>query len=61
VAEQVLGVAHRFGHQTLGTGHLLLAILENPDETSAAVLEAWPDPHQIASEVIQALPGDEHT
>jgi ATP-dependent Clp protease ATP-binding subunit ClpA len=61
VAEDVLSVAHRLDHRIVGTGHLFLAILENPDETTAEILEALPDAQQIAGEVTEALPGDEHT
>ncbi|MGA2453378.1 MAG: Clp protease N-terminal domain-containing protein [Solirubrobacteraceae bacterium] len=61
VAEDVLSVAHRLDHRIVGTGHLFLAILENPDETTAEILEALPDAQQIAGEMTEALPGDEHT
>ncbi len=61
VAEQVLEVADRLGQHSLGTGHLFLAILENPDENTVAILEAWPDTRQLAAELVAALPGDEHS
>jgi ATP-dependent Clp protease ATP-binding subunit ClpA len=61
VAEDVLGVADRFAHRDLSTGHLLLAILENPDEKTATLIDMLPDPQAIATEVTAALPGDERT
>jgi ATP-dependent Clp protease ATP-binding subunit ClpA len=61
VAQQVLEVADRLGQRSLGTGHLFLAILENPDEDSVAILEALPDTQQLAAELVEALPGDEHS
>lgn len=60
VAQQVLEVAERLGERSLATGHLLLAILENPDDDSTAILEALPDAQQLADELVEALPGDEH-
>jgi ATP-dependent Clp protease ATP-binding subunit ClpA len=59
VAEDVLKVAQRLGRRSLSTGHLLLAVLENPDETTAEILDT--DASQIAAEVMDALPGDEHS
>jgi ATP-dependent Clp protease ATP-binding subunit ClpA len=61
VAQDVLSIAHRLNHRTIGTGHLFLAILENPDETTAEIVKALPDAQQIADEVTLSLPGDEHT
>jgi ATP-dependent Clp protease ATP-binding subunit ClpA len=61
VAEQVLEVADRLGQRSLGTAHLFLAILENPDEDSVAILEAVPDAQQLAGELVAALPGEEHS
>jgi ATP-dependent Clp protease ATP-binding subunit ClpA len=59
VAEDVLEVAARFGHRELGTGHLLLAILEHPDQSTAELIESLPDVRRLAAEVTDALPGDE--
>lgn len=53
LAEAVLEVAQRLGHRSLGTGHLLLAVLENPDETITQILPA--DAPQFADDVIDAL------
>lgn len=61
VAEKVLEIAHRLAHRELTTGHLFLAILEDPDENTARVIDLLPNPPQIAAEVIEALPGDEHS
>lgn len=59
VAEGALKVAHRLGHLSLSTGHLFLAVLENPDETTAEILQA--EAPQIGAEVMDELPGYEHT
>jgi ATP-dependent Clp protease ATP-binding subunit ClpA len=59
LAEEVLTIADRLGHRSLGTGHLLLAVLENPDADTAKILSAWPDPQRIADELVEALPGNE--
>jgi len=61
VAKEVLKIADRFAHRDLSTGHLLLAILENPDEKTAELIDSLPDAQRIAAEVIEALPGDEHS
>ncbi|HEY7932352.1 MAG TPA: Clp protease N-terminal domain-containing protein [Solirubrobacteraceae bacterium] len=61
VAQEVLKVADRLGHRSLHTGHLFLAVLENPDQDTVAILEGLPDARQLAGEVIEALPGEEHT
>jgi ATP-dependent Clp protease ATP-binding subunit ClpA len=61
VAEDVLVLAARLDHRSLGTGHLLLAVLESPDDDIVAILEAFPDARQLAAEVVEALPGEEHT
>jgi ATP-dependent Clp protease ATP-binding subunit ClpA len=60
VAEQVLTVAGAHGHRSLSTGHLLLAILESPDDETLETLRAVPDADQILIEVRDALPGNEH-
>ena len=43
VAEDVLEVAARFGHRELGTGHLMLAILEHPDESASDLVDSLPE------------------
>lgn len=60
VAEKVLEIAHRLDHRELTTGHLLLALLDDPDDDTTRIIELLPHPSQIATEVIDALPGDEH-
>jgi ATP-dependent Clp protease ATP-binding subunit ClpA len=60
LAEEVLKVADRLGHRSLSTGHLFVAVLENPDDKTVEILEALPNAQQIAAEVIEALPGEEH-
>jgi ATP-dependent Clp protease ATP-binding subunit ClpA len=60
VAEQILVVANRLGHRSLSTGHLLLAVVENPDNETLVALRALPDAEQIVVEVREALPGNGH-
>jgi ATP-dependent Clp protease ATP-binding subunit ClpA len=59
LAEQVLEVAERLGQHSLGTRHVLLAILEHPDENTVTILESLPDAQLLARELVEALPGDE--
>jgi ATP-dependent Clp protease ATP-binding subunit ClpA len=59
LAEDVLKVAHRFGHQALGTGHLFLAVVESTDATEIA-LRDFVDLDRLATDIADALPGDEH-
>ena len=59
VAEHVLAVAHRFGHRSLRTGHLFLAVIENPADEALAIRQALPDAEQIAAEVRDAIAGSE--
>jgi len=57
VAEGALEVAGRLRHRELGTGHLLLAILERPDDSAEELVGSLP--RELAVEVARALPGDE--
>jgi ATP-dependent Clp protease ATP-binding subunit ClpA len=59
VAEDMLIVAERINHRALTTGHLLIAILESPDERTGTITSALPDAREITAAVIDALPGDE--
>ena len=60
LAEEVLEIADRLGHRSLGTGHLFLALIEDPDEDTAEILGALPERGRLRAEVIEAMPGDEH-
>jgi ATP-dependent Clp protease ATP-binding subunit ClpA len=60
LAEEVLKIADRLGHRSLGTGHLFLAVLESPDADTAEILAALPDPQRVITELIEGLPGTEH-
>lgn len=60
VAEDVLIVAERLGHRALTTGHLLIAILERPDEHTGEIISSIPGIREITA-VIDALPGEETT
>jgi ATP-dependent Clp protease ATP-binding subunit ClpA len=59
VSEDVLIIAERLGHRPLTTGHLLIAILESPDENTAEITSLLPDSREITAAVIGALPGQE--
>jgi ATP-dependent Clp protease ATP-binding subunit ClpA len=61
VAEDVLIIAERLGHQALTTGHILLAILERADKHTSAIISSLPDTREITAAVIDALPGEEDT
>jgi ATP-dependent Clp protease ATP-binding subunit ClpA len=58
VAEDVLIVAERLGHRTLTTGHVLIAILERPDEYTSEIISSVPGLREVTA-VIDALPGHE--
>lgn len=59
VAEDELVVAERLNHRALTTGHLLIAILESPDDRTSEIIGALPDVRAITAAVTDALPGDE--
>jgi ATP-dependent Clp protease ATP-binding subunit ClpA len=59
VAEEALRQAYEHGHGTIGTGHLLLAILETDDETVDEALDGKDTAGRVAAAVTSALPGDE--
>jgi ATP-dependent Clp protease ATP-binding subunit ClpA len=60
VAEDVLIVAERLGHRALTTGHVLIAILERPDEYTSEIINSVPGLREVTA-VIDALPGQEDT
>jgi ATP-dependent Clp protease ATP-binding subunit ClpA len=60
VAEDVLIVAERLGHRALTTGHVLIAILERPDEYTSDIISSMPGLREVTA-VIDALPGQEDT
>jgi ATP-dependent Clp protease ATP-binding subunit ClpA len=59
LAEDVLKVAHGLGHQELGTGHLFLAVTGSTDAIEIT-LRDFVDLDRLATEIADALPGDEH-
>jgi ATP-dependent Clp protease ATP-binding subunit ClpA len=59
VAEDVLVLAERVNHRALTTGHLLIAILESPDDRGSEIISALPDVREVTAAVIDALPGEE--
>lgn len=58
IAEESLKQAFQHGQKRIGTGHLLLAILETKDHAASAILVDQ-DPDSLRAGVIDALPGDE--
>lgn len=60
VAEDVLTVAERLGYRPLTTGHVLIAILERPDEYTSGIISSIPALREVTA-VIDALPGHEDT
>jgi ATP-dependent Clp protease ATP-binding subunit ClpA len=61
VAEDVLIIADRLGHRPLTTGHLLLAMLESPDEHTSEITRSLPDVREITAAVIDALHSEAET
>jgi ATP-dependent Clp protease ATP-binding subunit ClpA len=61
VAEDVLVISERLDHRQLTTGHLLIALLQRPDERTASVAESLPAPGTITAAIIEALAGDNET
>jgi len=59
VAEDVLSIAERIDHRALTTGHLLLAILEDPGERAREITRTLPDVREITAAVSGLLPSDE--
>ncbi len=59
VAEDVLVVAERLSQRAVSTGHLLVAILANPGESTSEIIRSFPNARGIVAAVIDALPGDE--
>lgn len=65
VAEEALKLAYRQGHARIGTGHLLIAILDSEDKTTGHILDCDSvggrhGSGRLEREVFSALPGDEH-
>lgn len=58
IAEGSLRQAFQRGHKRIGTGHVLLAILETNDQRASEVLGSH-DPASIRAAVVDALPGNE--
>jgi hypothetical protein len=57
IAEGSLGVAYRLGHPQISTGHLVLAVLDSQDRTTAAITH--PHTQRLARTVHRGLPGVE--
>lgn len=56
IAEESLKQAVQHGHERIGTGHVLLAVIDEDDQAASAILE---DPASIKIELTNALPGAE--
>jgi len=61
VAQDVLVIAERLDHAALTTGHVLIAILERPDEYTSEIASSLPGIREITAAVTDALPGEEDT
>lgn len=55
VAQDVLTVAERLQHRPLTTGHLLIALLEDPDERTTGIVDSLPDAATITAAIIDVL------
>lgn len=58
VAEDALKHAYRYGHSSIGTGHLLLATLDT-DGVVTRILGEGPLAEHVAAEIVKELPGGE--
>jgi ATP-dependent Clp protease ATP-binding subunit ClpA len=61
VAEDVLVLAARLNQKQLTTGHLLIALLESPDERTAEIAQSLPEVTTITRRILEALPGGAET
>ncbi len=59
IAQAALKQAHEHGHSTIGTGHLLLAILATGDDAVYELLGGSDAAERLAATLTKALPGDE--
>jgi ATP-dependent Clp protease ATP-binding subunit ClpA len=60
VAQDALQHAYRLGHPSIGTGHLLLAVLDADDSAAVHILGRGPNAERLARAVLRELPGNEH-
>jgi Clp amino terminal domain, pathogenicity island component len=58
ISERALSVAYRLGHAQISTGHLLLAVLDRQDHTTAVMTH--PHAQRLARTLSRGLPGAEH-
>lgn len=58
VAEGALTLAYRLGHTHITSGHLLLATLDSPDQTTATMTR--PHTQRLARTLVRGLPGPDH-
>ena len=61
VAQDVLIVAERVNRRSLTTGHLLIALLESPDERTTVITNSLPDAGTITAAIIDDLAGETET
>ena len=61
VAEDVLVIAERLSQRSITTGHLLIAILESPDDDAGEITSLLADVREITAAVIDALPSRQET
>lgn len=61
LSEESLKHAHAYGHPAIGTGHLLLGLIDIDDANVMAALAGPEAAQDICATVIDLLPGDEAT
>jgi len=61
VAEDVLIIAERLHHRSLTTGHLLVALVESPDERVSELMKSLPDVSAINAATAESLDTEPET
>jgi ATP-dependent Clp protease ATP-binding subunit ClpA len=61
IAEDVLTIAERLDHRALTAGHMLIGIVERPDDRMPEITSALPDAGEIAAAAIELLSAGEET
>jgi hypothetical protein len=59
LAEESLKRAHAYGHKVIGTGHLLLGLIDIDDAEVSAALGGRKRAQHISATAVDLLPGEE--
>lgn len=59
VAEDVLVIAERLGRAAITTAHILIAILERPDDGAGEIISSLPDIQAITAAAVAAAPDEQ--